>query len=160
MTDSQQLHTLFQQQHQYATQLLEALKQESDALVNRNFEQLQKSTEEKVSLTQTLEKLAHQQANVLAKHHKTSTAQDLDKFIEEQPDAARKVLSKQRKKLQSLLEECQTLNLVNGQIIAASKQSAEAALAILRGQETQGDLVYGAEGQTLSEKSEKPLLKA
>ncbi len=159
-SSAQQLHTIFQEQITAASQLIDALEEESNALTLRDIESIQNLSVLKNRLSLTLEELGKQQNEFLRQQQKNDSADGLDAYIAEQEGRVAIVLEQQKTKLHAMLESCQTLNLVNGSIIAASKQSAETALAILRGQLTTENLVYSAGGQPVSDHSKNSLTKA
>lgn len=159
-SSTQQLHSIFQQQIAGAKQLLDALKMENEALVQRDFDVIQNSTSLKTGLTQALEKLGKQQREFLLSNGQTDSADGMESYIALQTSPAANILKQQKSELQPILEQCQTMNQVNGNIIAASKQSAETALAILRGQLSPENLVYSAGGQPVSDHSTSTLTRA
>ena len=156
----EQLHTLFQQQIVAVEKLLKAMHAENDALVQRDFDALQASTAAKSELTQSLEELGALQQAFLAKNGQRNSVEGMDAYIAAQTKVAAQVLEQEKTKLHSLLEKCQTTNLISGNIIAASRQSAETALAILRGQLPSENVLYTAGGQAVADNSRDPLTKA
>ena len=157
---AQQLGTLLQQQTQGATQLLQILQSENDALVKRDIENIQHLSQQKSEQSTTLEQLAQQQSQLLQALGLPCSSEGLNRFISGLTQNLATQLRKKQQQLQTLLESCQRLNLVNGNIIAANRYSAETALAILRGQFGSNNLVYSAGGQTVTTPSSKPLIKA
>ena len=159
-SSAQQLGTLLQQQIESAAQLLQILQNENAVLVKRDFEKIQHLSQQKSEQSATLEQLVQQQHQLLQERGCSSdSSEGLNSFIGSQPQNIATQLSKKRQKLQAILESCQKLNQVNGNIIAVNKHSAETALAILRGQFTSDNLVYSADGQTVTAPSSKPSVK-
>lgn len=158
-TTAQQLGTLLQQQTQGAEQLQQLLKSENDALVTRNFDVIQQLSQEKSDQSTTLERLGQQQRQLLQDAGFSYSPEGLNSFISSLTPSLAAQLRKKQQQLQTLLESCQKLNMVNGNIIAANKHSAETALAILRGQFAPDNLIYGAAGQTVTAPACKPAIK-
>lgn len=152
--------TLLQQQTHNAEQLYKLLEEENGALTRRDAEAIQRLSLEKGERSITLEQLGLQQQQLFTKLGLQNSAEGLKGFIQSLPPNLASQLRKKQQQLQSILEACQKLNLVNGNIIAANKHSAETALAILRGQFTSDNLVYSATGQTVAASSSKPIMKA
>jgi flagellar biosynthesis/type III secretory pathway chaperone len=157
---AQQLGALLQQQTQGAAQLLQILQSENDALVKRDVENIQRLSQQKSELSAALEQLAQQQHLLLQELGLPNSAAGLNSFISSLTQNLAAQLRNKQQQLQSLLESCQRLNMVNGNIIAANRYSAETALAILRGQFGSNNLVYSAGGQAVTTPSSKPLIKA
>jgi flagellar biosynthesis/type III secretory pathway chaperone len=157
---AQQLGTLLQQQTLGASQLLQTLQSESEALVKRDIENIQRLSQQKSEQSEALEQLAQQQRQLLQELGLPYSPQGVNGFINSLTQSLAAQLRKKQQQLQTLLESCQHLNLVNGNIIAANRYSAETALAILRGQCSSDNLVYGAGGQTVTATTSKPLIKA
>lgn len=157
---AQQLATLLQQQAMSAERLYQTLRDESEALTKRDADAMQQLSQEKSGESAVLEQLGAQQTQLLKGLGFTQSSAGVSSFIDTLEPTAAAELRKQQQQLQTLLESCQKLNLINGNIIAASKQSVETALAILRGQFTNNNLVYSAAGQPVSSAPSKPLSKA
>lgn len=158
-TMAQQLGTLLQQQIQGAEQLQQILKSENDALVKRDFDVIQQLSQKKSEQSTRLEHLGQQQRQLLQMAGYAYSHEGINSFINSLASNLATELRKKQRQLQTLLEECQKLNMVNGNIIAANKHSAETALAILRGQFAD-NLMYGASGQAVAAPSSKPSIKA
>ncbi len=154
------LATLFDQQLALGQQLLELLQQEREALDQRNSEQVRKLTEQKNDLIPRLTTLGAQQNELLQQNTLATDSTGLTQFINRAPQAVKDHLLKHQHQLSQLLGQCKDINTSNGIIIAASRQSAETALAILRGQVGGNHAVYGASGEQLSYDKANPLGKA
>lgn len=156
----QQLEALFSQQLNTAEELETILQDESEALTKRNHEEIQRLSSLKETKTKDIETIGQNQADVLAKLNLTYSADALDQLINAMPSEISRRITHIRRKLETILDTCQQQNMVNGQIIAANRQAAETALAILRGQVSPDNLTYGATGQAISEQSSNPISKA
>lgn len=159
-TSPEQFHTLLQQQISGAEELLETMQLENDALVKRDLEALQESAAHKSELSKTLEALGNKQKAFLEAHGQNNSPDGMDAYLASLPKAAHLALEQKKEQLLELLEKCQIQNLINGNIIAASKQSAETALSILRGQSPSENVMYTSGGQAVSDTSRDPLTKA
>ena len=156
----QQLEALFSKQLRAAKELGTILQNENEALTKRNQEEIQKLSPLKEAKTKEIETIGQNQAKILAKLGFSFSANALDQLINAMPPEFSRQITQLRQKLETILDTCQQQNIVNGQIIAVNRQTAEAALAILRGQVSLGNLTYGATGQAISEQSSNPISKA
>lgn len=155
-----QLGLLFQQQINAAEALYALLKDENEALVKRDYERTSQLTQLKQTKMTEIDALSNQLVNLFATAQQPYTNDVLDRFIEEQPSQSRNTLKQMKSRLEEVTLSCQDQNMINGQIIAVNKQSAETALAILRGQFSTSELTYGAAGQPIKDKSATPITKA
>lgn len=156
----QQLEALFRQQFDAAVELKQILKDEYEALVKSDHEQIRTLTQSKDEKSAEIEMLSRQQQALLNPAGLSLSKQSLDKLSAAAPPGAGGSFDSMRKKLESELQACQEQNLVNGQIIAVNRQSAEIALAILRGQHASGGLTYGSGGQTVTGQNSQQINKA
>jgi len=154
-----QLGMLFQQQIKAAEELYQLLKDENKALIQRNYERTMQLTQLKQSKSTEIDALSNQLTKLFAAASPFN--QDaLDTLINELPAQLGNSIKQMREKLEKTTLSCQDQNTINGQIIAVNKQSAETALAILRGQFSTSELTYGAGGQPIKDQSAKPIIKA
>lgn len=156
----QQLEALFQQQLGIAEELNTILQNENQALIKRDHQQIQQLSHLKETKTAEIEALSQKQVELLSKFKLPYSAEALDKLINTMPTEFSHNISQLRHKLEALLESCQQQNIINGQIIAVNRQTAETALAILRGQVSPDGLTYGSAGQAISEQSSNSISKA
>ncbi len=157
---SKQLRQIFQQQINAAEALYQLLKDENEALIRRDYKRTTKIIQLKQSKSAEIDALSHQLIKLLATPATETNQNSLDKLIKELPDQLGDKLGLLRSKLEQITLSCQDQNIINGQIIAVNKQSAEAALAILRGQFSTSELTYGAGGRPIKEPTAKPIIKA
>lgn len=155
-----QLGLLLQQQINAAEELYALLKDENEALVQRNYERTSQLTQLKQTKTTEIDVLSNQLIKLFTTAQQYYSNDVLDRFIEEQPAQSRNTLKQMKSKLEQITLSCQDQNVINGQIIAVNKQSAETALAILRGQFSTSELTYGAAGQPIKDKAASPITKA
>ncbi len=157
---AQQINNLLQQQI-YGTELLEQiLKIESDNLVKRNYDAIQKLNQKKSEQSIAIEVLSQQQRQLLERSGFSYSPEGMNEFVGNLAPASATQLQKKQQQLQMVLERCQKLNMINGNIIAANKHTTETALAILRGQRTPESLVYSAGGHAVISSPSKPVIKA
>ena len=156
----QHVEALLDQQLQMADELKQILADENAALIQREYEQLQHITQLKDQKSSTIEVLGEQLRQRLAAAGLSLSQQSLDTIEAGAPKETATRLHQLRQELEPALQDCQGQNLVNGQITAVNRQSAEAALAILRGQFAPGNLTYGAAGKPVSEQTSTPISKA
>jgi len=155
-----QLGQLFQQQIKAAEALYQLLKDENEALIQRNYERTTQLTQLKQSKSTEIDALSNQLSKLFSAESSSLNQDTLDKFIKEFPAQLGNSLKQMRAKLEEITLACQDQNTINGQIIAVNKQSAETALAILRGQFSTNELTYGAGGQPIKDQSASPITKA
>ena len=160
MSQSNTLHELFKHQLELATELKQALTKEYEALKERDLSVIEEINQQKSEKTKLLEALAKDQQNLLATAGQPNSNEGLNNFTASLPQQQAAILDKQKKQLQTVLGTCQELNQINGGIIAANKQSAETALAILRGQISPNNVIYNAGGKAISDNTSNPLSKA
>jgi len=156
----QELDAGFARQIQLADKLLQLLQNEHKALSERQYENSQAIIGEKESTANKLEQEASKQRKLLETAGLPYQADSFDKVLKAIPETASIKTAKLKQQLESLLEKCQEQNLVNGQIIAINQQSAETALAILRGQLANDNIGYNEGGKAVTETSSTTITKA
>lgn len=160
MTDTQQLGDLLNQQGEQAKALNTLLEREKDVLLNRDAKEMQALAEEKNRLISNLAGLGQAQNTLLERNGFSRNKQGLEQFIEAASPKARQILARLHQQTVKELSKAQRLNQVNGVIIAANRQSAETALAILRGQFGGNNILYGATGEQINTEPPNTLAKA
>ena len=156
----QQLEQLFQQQINAAAELLQLLQDENQALIQRDYERSTQLTQLKQVKSTEIDRLSNLLIKLCSTTQTPYSHNVLDKLIKELPAQPGNSLKQLRSKLEQVTLACQDQNVINGQIIAVNKQSAETALAILRGQFSTSELTYGAGGQPIKDKSAQQITKA
>lgn len=134
--------TILERQLATANLLHQVLNDENTALARRDADALRSLSLRKDELSATLERLTQEQRLELERAGLSLSREGMDRYLARLPHPADEL----RRQIHTVLEECNTLNLINGQIIAAARQSAETALAILRGQAYDGTSLYDAGG--------------
>lgn len=160
INSAQRLNELLRQQIERANELHQLLASEGEALMQRDVDAVEQLSRRKGEQSAELERLAQLQQTLLQEGGLPFTGEGLRQMIEAQPPSMAAHLSKLQQQLHSLLEQCQKINLVNGNIIAANQRSAETALQILRGQISPDRLTYSAGGQAIAAPSSRPAIKA
>jgi len=156
----QQLELLFQQQINAAAELLQLLQDENQALIQRDYERTSQLTNLKKTKGAEIDLLNNQLSQMFAAAQAPKLHEAIDKLIAELPSQLGNKLKQIKSKLEQTSLSCQDQNTINGQIIAVNKQSAETALAILRGQFSTNELTYGAGGQPVKDKLATSITKA
>jgi len=156
----QKIDTLIQAQSTQLNTLIELLAEENIALVNRDADQLQSLNTQKTDLTQQLEALTQQQNALLKKLGLDPTQEGLQSFVNKLSGPILQRVSQHHQALSQALEQCQQQNNINGQIIAANRQSIETALSVLHGQTPGNKLTYGPSGETHNTEQGNSLAKA
>ncbi len=154
------MEDLLKEQLKVATTLQQVLESESEALQSRDADRLRTLSTEKIELTTTLEQLAARQAQQLAACGLSQTPGGLGDYARQLPDAQRPAFNKTVAALGEVLARSKRQNQINGQMIAASRQSVDLALSILRGQNGSRELTYGPGGETVATSASGPLARA
>ena len=137
------LGKVLQEETETATQLLDALRRERDALGKRDLETTEQVAKEKDSLITCLESLASRQHDLLASAGVDLSQQNVGVALKALGLGS---LSKQWQGLLSVLADCRHQNLVNGGIIEISRRFAQQVLDTLHGASLD-DQLYGPEGE-------------
>ena len=156
----EQINSLLKKQIQGIESLQQTLDSENSCLVKRDFNAIQTINQRKIEQSALLEHLHHQQYQLLQDNGFQGTARGMNDFIRNQPSNIATRLRQEQNKFLILLDKCQRLNTINGNIITANKHSTETALAILRGQSESGNLTYSASGHSVPVSLSKPLFQA
>ncbi len=154
------LEMLFEQQLETAVDLEKLLQDENEALVKRQHEKIQQIARQKEGKTAELATLSQQQSNLFKAVKQPYSPEAFNKLIKAAPSDTSQKINRLKGKLTTVMQACQEKNAINGHIIAVNKQSAETALAILRGQINPGNFTYGAGGQPVKEESHNCISKA
>lgn len=137
-----------------------ALIEENQALIKRDAAAIEQCTRLKNELSETLATLTLEQQQLLTRAGLSLSRTGIDQFIANSPLSEKQRLKDTFQRLHRLLDQCQRQNLINGNIIAANRQAAEMALAILRGQNQRNPTLYNANGQTPATDPGNTLAKA
>ena len=151
---------LITKQIEAAKQLHAILVQENAALQAREAEEMQSLSAKKAQLTEQLEQLSGQQSEILSSKGLPLSREGLSRYARQLSPGLAAAFQGRLQTLTDALEACKKQNLINGQMIAASRQSVEVALSILRGQNGPRGLTYGPGGETLANNGGNSLAKA
>jgi len=154
------MQALLEEQLTLTTRLHQLLMDESRALRVRDGERIKALSEKKLQLTARLEQLATEQTQQLSTLALSPTPAGLSHYAKQLPDTEARTFNKILEALTEILAKAKQQNLVNGQMIAATRQSVDVALSILRGQTGPRELTYGPDGETLSSTASNPLASA
>lgn len=114
-------------------QLTKLLEAERVALENRELEHIQQLTESKQATINQYLELNQSRTELLKALGFEATSSGVSALIDTAPAAAQSTLRKNWKKLESHLQELQSLNTVNSQISGRSLKNIEQLLSILSG---------------------------
>lgn len=128
----QALQTVLNEEVECTGRLLGCLESEHSALTRRDMDALQETTAEKLHLSQQLESLEHRRTQLVAELGFGDDAASLGQCFDSLPQA--NIFKRLWRQVLGNLEACRNDNLTNGGILEASRQHAEQALCILRGQ--------------------------
>lgn len=152
MPDSPTLLDLFAEDIGHASQLLQLVDEEFQALERRELPVLQQLLGAKQPLMQQLERNGRARAEILREAGVSLDREGLARYARERALLAR------GDELGELLERCQQANLRNGRIIRANQASTGSLLNILRGQDAPS--LYDSRGGTASSSRQRPLSQA
>lgn len=128
--------------------LLQALETEKQALITRQFEQLESLSEQKQALSKELEESARNRVISLcnsadATHYNSCLRTYLEQLHPEQA----KEITDLNKQLMEKLIQCREYNLINGQVITANLNTRREIVSALTGQDKQeAGKTYTAKG--------------
>lgn len=149
----QQLSSMLAAEQDAINRLSDILNAESQALSQRNLEELRSTAQAKKLALQTLHDTVQQRLTFLASQAIDASEHGFQAILTTLPHQARVSLNTQWQTLKSSFETLQQNNQQNGQIIHQSRARTQAMLKILRGQINQPNL-YNQAGaaQALSDK--------
>jgi len=150
------LETILTQEVECSRQLLDCLESEYDALIERDLETLEITTNRKFDCSQQLEQLETRRGTLVESLGFENTPGKLPQCFATLPCARQ--LSLLWAQLLENIKACQTRNLTNGGILEAGRQHVEQALGILRGQ-TGAPSVYAQDGEARANLGQRELGK-
>jgi len=150
------LETTLTQEVECTRQLLDCLKSERAALIERNMEALETTTREKFDCSKQLEQLESRRASLIESLGFENTPDSVQRCFKSLP-CAKQLLHLWAQILENT-ESCQTGNLTNGGILESGRQHVEQALGILRGQ-TGAPAVYAQDGEARANLGQRELGK-
>jgi flagellar biosynthesis/type III secretory pathway chaperone len=136
--------------------LLGCLETERSALTRRDLQALEKTTEEKIQYTRSLEQLDQRRQKLLSELGFTANSEGVQQCIDSLPGA--ETLQRLWQQVLTNVEACQNGNLTNGGILESGRQHVEQALRILRGQSAVPSL-YDPNGDTAAGLGQRELGK-
>jgi len=152
----QALQSVLNEELECSSQLLACLESERNALGRRDMDRLQQTTAEKLRLSQQLEQLETRRAGLVAGLGFGADVASLGQCFNSLPRATE--LKRLWRRILGNLEACRNGNLTNGGILEASRQHAEQALCILRGQ-TGATTLYSQAGDAAADLGRRELGK-
>lgn len=150
------LEITLSQEVECSRQLLDCLESERAALLKRDLESLEITTNRKFDCSQQLEQLETRRGALIKSLGFENTPGKLPQCFATLPCAEQ--LSRLWEQLLENIESCQTHNLTNGGILEAGRQHVEQALGILRGQ-TGAPSVYAQDGEARANLGQRELGK-
>jgi len=157
MTSLQQLHSILQAELNAASQLLNLLKGERDALTESNADVMNDMSAKKQPLLVSLEQLGRQREAILQAAGFSSGKEGLEAFIENQTERDAHILNNVLNPLREAAQACRDNNQINGGIVNVNRQYLQKAMSILRGRDVNPSS-YGPGGEYTSQVVRQPLL--
>ena len=127
------LKSLLAAEHIGYSKLLDALKQEKQLLIRRNFDAFAEILETKHNLVSQLDKLAGHRVTVLNALKLEPNEQGMQALIERQPEFGRSELVKTWADIKDLVATCNRQNEVNAKIAHRAQATSRQILNILKG---------------------------
>lgn len=150
------LETTLTQEVECSRQLLECLEAERTALIERDLDTLEATTQKKLDCSQQLEQLETRRGALLESLGYDNTSESLQQCFRTLPCAER--LSALWQQIMDNIATCRATNLSNGSILESGRQHVEQALCILRGQ-TGAPSVYAQDGEARASLGQRELGK-
>lgn len=125
--------------------LRDCLIKERECLETRNLDPMQALIEHKIQLIDQISQQVKFRAQVLSKLNLPQTADGWSQFLNRHP--LTKPLETEWQTVVSCYEECQSLNQINGKLVARSQKTFGHILNLIRGQVAAPSL-YGANGSS------------
>ena len=138
-----------------ASNLLQLIDDEYQALQARDLDQLQKLLDSKLPLLHQLEQNGRIRTQALQQAGVSADSKGLAQIAQATGNTA---LTARAEELAALLERCQEANQRNGRIIRSGQASTERTLDILRGQDT--PRLYDRYGGSTQSNRQRPLSQA
>ena len=151
-----QLLALFTDDITTATQLLELIDSEFQALNDRNLPLMQEILGKKTPLLALLDQHGKDRSQILMALNLSPDRDVLQALASQSKQGL--LLLEQGDTLNALLERCQEANLRNGRVIRSSQASARSMLGILRGNDTPS--LYDRRGGAARMGQQRPLSQA
>jgi len=133
-------------------QLLNLLQKEAMILEKNNIDELQSITEEKIILTEQIEKNEQQRIHFLTE--KSLNATEPAQWL-----SNNKLITTWRE-IKELSEQAQKQNQVNGQVIYGNRRRLKTQLEILSNSAPSVELTYSASGENISQHDSNTLARA
>jgi flagellar biosynthesis protein FlgN len=157
MTSSQQLQKVLQAEQYTASQLLDILTAERQALMKSESDTIEKMTANKQPLTVQLEQLGRQREAILQANGFSADKEGLEAFIANQNDVEAQQLQGLLEQLRDTAHACRDNNQINGGIVNVNRQYLHRAMSVLRGRDI-NITSYGPGGEYTSQVVRQPLI--
>ena len=156
-TSSNSLLAVLQAEHRAASQLLEMLLDEREALRTADSETITMMASKKQPLTVQLEQLGRQREAILQSQGFPANKEGIEAFVENQEPQLQAQFKFLLKQLRDIASACRDNNQINGGIVNVNRQYLHRAMSVLRGRDTNISS-YGPGGEYTSQVVRQPLL--
>ena len=144
------LADILAQEQQYLIQIMELLKVENEAIIQRDTENMGCLLDQKLPLLSKLEQLDNQRQQLFQQITGISYAdKEFSRFIEQHPS---KTIQQLWQAIKIKLPECKKQNELNGRIISIRQNNTDQILQILLGNPVNNAQTYSPLGQTSQQK--------
>ena len=152
----QELRSIFDSQITAATQLLELLKKEHDAVADQNADDIEQLLNAKQAQIECLETLTTKQDRLLVEAGFNPSRSTTEKFLIQHDTGGSFELINLWHRLSDVVMQCRDQNQRNGRLVTLRRRKTEQALNILRGQSPDSQS-YGPDGTAVSGTASRPL---
>lgn len=133
-------------------QLLKVLKNETSVLEKNNIEEFEGITQEKITLTEQIEK--NEQLRIQFLTTKSLNPNEPTQWLKNNK------LNSLWSKIKELSEQAQKQNQINGLVINGNRHRVQTQIEILSASPPAAELVYSASGENIKQRSSKTLAHA
>jgi len=151
------LELLLREMYEAICRLNQVLEDEYTALCDKNTDQLQATTVNKLDLTDEIEKLEKQRAILLQSRKLPLSNIGMYTFIHQLDNGVQASLNTQWSLIEKLIRECEEQNRINGIMVEDQKRYIQSALSILSGKSLITD-TYDAKGSTTNQDASTHIL--
>jgi flagella synthesis protein FlgN len=157
MTSANSLLTVLQAEYRVASQLLDILLNEREALRKSDVDTISEASKKKQPLTVQLEQLGRQREAILQSEGFSSGKDGLEAFIANQDESQQHAFKLVLEPLKKVAAACRENNQINGGIVNVNRQYLHRAMSVLRGRDM-NITSYGPGGEYTSSVVRQPLL--
>jgi len=146
------LESILTTTHDKMQQLLKVLENETSVLKKNNFEEFEGITQEKITLTEQIEK--NEQLRIQFLTTKSLNPNEPTQWIKNNK------LNSLWSKIKKLSEQAQKQNQINGLVINGNRRRVQTQIEILSASPPAAELIYSASGENIKQRNSNTLAHA